>query len=136
MASLRCENCGAPKRREDKGECSYCGSRYQWKEEEQREANSYKDSGRQSYSSSRTYEQTAATSYDNIPKELSRRVIAAILSLLLGTFGVQYFYLKKPFQGVLCIIFCYTGIPSLIGLIQGIIWLTTTDADFESKYPS
>lgn len=136
MASLRCENCGAPKRRDDKGECSYCGTRYQWKEEEQKETNTYQSNEGQSHSTSRTYEQTAATSYNSVPKELSRRVIAAILSLLLGSFGVQFFYLKKYFLGVLCVIFCSIGIPAIIGLVQGIIYLTMTDADFESKYPS
>lgn len=136
MASLRCESCGAPKRREDKGECSYCGTRYQLEEKEQKEGGTYQSDNPQSHSYSRTYEQTAASSYNAVPKELSRRIIAAILSLLLGSFGVQFFYVKKTFLGILCIIFCFTAIPSIIGLAQGVIWLTMSDAGFESKYPS
>ena len=54
----------------------------------------------------------------------------ALFALLLGGIGAQFFYAGKTGAGILCIIFCWTGIPALIGFIQGIIALTKPeDAD-------
>jgi TM2 domain-containing membrane protein YozV len=37
-------------------------------------------------------------------------------------------------MGILYLVFCWTGIPSIIGLIEGIIYLTKTDDEFQTKY--
>jgi hypothetical protein len=62
------------------------------------------------------------------------RTTAGIFALLLGGLGVHKFYLGKPVQGILYILFCWTLIPSLIALIEGIIYLTKSDAEFKAKY--
>jgi TM2 domain-containing membrane protein YozV len=49
---------------------------------------------------------------------------------LLGGIGVHKFYLNKVGLGILYIIFCWTFIPALIGLIEGIIYLTQDDVTF------
>lgn len=134
MASIRCENCGAPKKREDEGECPYCGTHYTYKEKENCSAQSSGQEDTRSHTYSRKYEESAAASYD-ITKHLSRRVIAAILAIVLGVFGAQHFYLKKYVWGVLSLVFFFTGVTAIIGLIQGVLWLLATDADFESRYP-
>jgi TM2 domain-containing membrane protein YozV len=36
--------------------------------------------------------------------------------------------------GILYLLFCWTFIPSVIGLIEGIIYLTMTDQAFAAKY--
>lgn len=46
--------------------------------------------------------------------------IASVLSILLGTFGAQFFYLERPLPGVVCLLLCWTGIPTLIGICHGI----------------
>ena len=62
------------------------------------------------------------------------RVTAGILALLLGGLGAHKFYLGETGLGILYLCFCWTFIPSIIGLIEGIIYLTKTDEEFHEKY--
>jgi len=62
------------------------------------------------------------------------KITAGIFALLLGGIGVHKFYLGKPVQGILYILFCWTFIPAVIALIEGIIYLTKSDAEFRAKY--
>lgn len=73
------------------------------------------------------YASPAATS----PKS---KIAAGVLAILLGGLGVHKFYLGKIGQGILYLIFCWTAIPSFIGIIEGIIYLTSSDEKFYSKY--
>ncbi|HTT72252.1 MAG TPA: TM2 domain-containing protein [Anaeromyxobacteraceae bacterium] len=66
--------------------------------------------------------------------EKRSRVTAGIFALILGGIGVHKFYLGKPVQGVLYILFCWTLVPSIIGLVEGIVYLTMSDASFAAKY--
>ena len=59
---------------------------------------------------------------------------AAILAILLGDFGAHKFYLGKPGSGILYLVFFWTFIPGLIGVIEGIIYLTMNDQEFVQKY--
>jgi TM2 domain-containing membrane protein YozV len=67
---------------------------------------------------------------------LKSKVTAGILGILLGSFGAHKFYLGKIGQGILYLIFSWTGIPGIIGLIEGIIYLTKSDEEFERHYGS
>ncbi|HON12022.1 MAG TPA: TM2 domain-containing protein [Chitinispirillaceae bacterium] len=62
------------------------------------------------------------------------RVTAGVLAILLGGLGVHKFYLGKAGTGCLYILFCWTFIPALIALIEGIVYLTMDDASFSLKY--
>ena len=62
------------------------------------------------------------------------RIAAALFALLLGGLGIHKFYLGKILQGIFYIVFCWTFIPSLIGFIEGIIYLTMSDEKFEEKF--
>lgn len=62
------------------------------------------------------------------------KLAAALLGLFLGCFGIQFFYLGRPLAGVLSLLFFWTGIPSIIGFIHGIILLVSSEADFYNKY--
>ena len=61
------------------------------------------------------------------------KVVAGILGILLGAFGVHKFYMGKIGIGILYILFCWTGIPSIIGLVEGIIYLTESDEKFAAR---
>lgn len=61
------------------------------------------------------------------------RVAAGIFALLLGGFGVHKFYMGNIGMGILYLLFCWTGIPSFVGLIEGIIYLTESDEKFASR---
>lgn len=60
--------------------------------------------------------------------------IAGILAIFLGGLGVHWFYLRKPLWGVLHALFSMTMIPSIIGMIQGIVWLSMDNAEFDGKF--
>ncbi|TYR99169.1 TM2 domain-containing protein [Rossellomorea vietnamensis] len=60
--------------------------------------------------------------------------VAGILGILLGGFGVHKFYLGKWVQGLLYLVFCWTYIPALIGLIEGISYLVSNEQKFARKH--
>ncbi len=62
------------------------------------------------------------------------RVAAALFAMLLGGLGVHKFYLGRTGQGLLYLLFFWTIIPAIIGFIEGILYLTMSDADFAEKY--
>lgn len=62
------------------------------------------------------------------------RTTTAILALLLGGLGAHHFYLGNTVRGVLYLIFVWTFIPAIVGLIEGIIYLTKSDEEFHQKY--
>ncbi len=64
----------------------------------------------------------------------SDRIIAGILALLFGGLGIHKFYLNDTSMGLIYLCFCWTGIPEIIGFIEGIIYLTSTDEEFQEKY--
>jgi TM2 domain-containing membrane protein YozV len=62
------------------------------------------------------------------------RTVAGIFAILLGGFGVHKFYLGKVGQGILYLIFFWTLIPGIIGFIEGILYLTKSEEEFQRKY--
>jgi TM2 domain-containing membrane protein YozV len=45
-------------------------------------------------------------------------VVGVLLALFLGTFGAHQFYLRRPGLGILYIIFCWTGIPTIVSFVE------------------
>lgn len=62
------------------------------------------------------------------------KVAAALFAFLLGGFGGHKFYLGSIGLGFLYLFFCWTFIPAFIALIEGIIYLTMSDDEFNRKY--
>ena len=62
------------------------------------------------------------------------KIIAAILAFLLGSLGIHRFYLGQIFYGFLYLLFSCTGIPTLLSIIDGILFLTVSNRDFDYKY--
>jgi len=66
----------------------------------------------------------------------NKKMIAGILGILLGGFGIHKFYLGYNKEGLIQIaatlITC--GAASIIGLIEGIIYLTKSDEEFYNTY--
>lgn len=79
-------------------------------------------------------EQPKAATASQKEKPGKSRLLAAILAILFGTFGVQCFYLNRMGLGIVCILFAWTGIPSIIGFIEGLIILLENPKNFEIKY--
>mgnify|MGYP000974180703 CR=1 FL=1 len=74
------------------------------------------------------------STYSQAPISTKNKSTAGILAILLGSFGAHKFYLSKSGLGVLYLLFCWTGIPGVVGIIEGIIYLTMSDRDFALKY--
>jgi len=66
----------------------------------------------------------------------SKRVVAGVLAVLLGGLGIHRFILGDAVGGILRIVITFVtcGLGSLIGLIEGIIYLTKSDAEFVQTY--
>lgn len=62
------------------------------------------------------------------------RLVAALLALFLGGFGLHKFYLGQTGLGMVYLLFCWTLIPTVIGFIEGIILLTRSHAEFAARY--
>jgi len=73
------------------------------------------------------------------PQE-SKRIVAGILGILLGVFGIHKFILGYTKEGIIMLLLtlltCGVGaaVMSIIGLIEGIIYLTKSDEEFTHMY--
>ena len=76
---------------------------------------------------------TYAPGVDPSALPAKNKTTAGLLGILLGGIGVHKFYMGKVGLGIVYILFCWTYVPAVIGLIEGIIYLTQSDADFASK---
>ncbi len=59
----------------------------------------------------------------NYGKRAVHKVVYALLAIFLGWLGIHKFYAGKPVQGIIYILFSWTGIPSIIAFIEGIVAL-------------
>lgn len=71
----------------------------------------------------------------NVPQE-NKKLVAGILGILLGGFGIHKFILGYTKEGIIQIIITIftCGLGSIIGLIEGIVYLTKTDEEFMQIY--
>ena len=84
-------------------------------------------------------QQPVQTQYTQQPVQTQKvhnrsKGVAAILALLFGGVGGQFFYLGDIPVGVACILSCFTGIPALIGVICAIYYICMSDQEFDEKY--
>ncbi|NJL01464.1 MAG: TM2 domain-containing protein [Spirulinaceae cyanobacterium RM2_2_10] len=70
----------------------------------------------------------------------SKKIAAGILGILLGTFGIHKFVLGYTTEGLIMLLVTLLscGIAAavfwIIGLVEGIIYLTKTDEEFLNTY--
>lgn len=70
-----------------------------------------------------------------VPEDIgSKKMVAGILGILIGGLGIHKFYLGFTTAGVIMILLACTGVSGIIGLIEGIIYLTKSDEDFYQTY--
>ena len=80
---------------------------------------------------------------DKSTDDSSKRILAGVLAILLGGLGIHKFYLGYTKEGVIMLVvfvlgFILFSLPSIvigiIAFIEGIIYLTKSNADFERIY--
>ncbi len=66
-----------------------------------------------------------------------KKIVAGILGIVLGGLGVHRFYLGDTTGGIIRIVInvftCFT-VGGIIGLVEGIIYLTKSDQEFVDTY--
>jgi TM2 domain-containing membrane protein YozV len=68
----------------------------------------------------------------------SKKMTAGLLGIFLGSLGIHKFYLGMTTPGLIMLLLSLTcvGYPIMhtIGLIEGILYLTRSDKEFEEQY--
>lgn len=67
------------------------------------------------------------------PARYKDKNAAAILAFFLGGFGVHRFYLGQ-WWGIFYLLFCCTGIPSLVGIVEFIVFLVCDRSGWDARY--
>lgn len=123
---LRCEKCGSAIA-EKTSKCDYCGHQGSLLMEcEACQSRMSKDA---------PYCPTCAhpnqlTAYEGVVKS---KVVAGLLAVFLGTFGIHKFYLNQSKLGLLYLVFFWSGIPTIVGVIEGVIYLLQSDERFRER---
>ncbi|NJL98218.1 MAG: NINE protein [Synechococcaceae cyanobacterium RM1_1_27] len=65
---------------------------------------------------------------------MRNKLVAALLAFFLGGFGIHKFYLGEGGAGILYLLFFWTFIPGILGVIDCILLLLMPDPAFELKY--
>ena len=60
--------------------------------------------------------------------------VAGFLAIFFGTIGSHKFYLGKFIKGLLYIAFSWTAVPTILGVIEGITYLCSSDKAFQLKH--
>lgn len=139
MAENMCPQCGAPNTI-GAAECKYCG-----------EAFAPINNNQQPYNNQNSYNQQFNGNFPPNPNNVTHvtyvnggfmndgvnpswpiksKIAAGILAIFLGFIGVHKFYLGKVGMGILYLLLSWTGIPAIIGFVEGIIYLTSSDHNF------
>ncbi|MHA1718920.1 MAG: NINE protein [Promethearchaeota archaeon] len=139
MSEKACPNCGGMNPVEAKF-CSFCGSELIQQptpapqQNFNMNMNQNRDQmGNQGYNQPPPQQTMSQPPYRPIPSTKDR-VTAGILAIILGGLGIHKFYLNNIGMGILYLCFSCTGIPEIIGLIEGIIYLTENDEEFYVKH--
>jgi len=67
------------------------------------------------------------------PQNEKNRIVAGILALIFGGFGIHKFYLGKIENGVLYLCFFWTGLTFIAGFFEGIMYLAESDESFQER---
>lgn len=91
-----------------------------------------------------TASEFAENAKETFASDGNKKVIAGVLAILLGAFGVHKFILGYNKEGIIMLVVtvvlgaftCGTGasLMALIGLIEGIVYLTKSDEEFYNTY--
>ncbi|MDL2263887.1 NINE protein [Synergistaceae bacterium OttesenSCG-928-I11] len=69
-----------------------------------------------------------------VPKTDKSKTTAGVLALFLGGIGAHKFYLGQSGTGLIYLLMCWTLIPALISLFEGLSLLTMSEEAFARKF--
>jgi TM2 domain-containing membrane protein YozV len=64
------------------------------------------------------------------------KVVAGLLGILIGWTGAHHYYLGSITAGIVVLVLsvCTCGLGGILALVEGIMLLVMSDADFDAKY--
>ncbi|WP_194712921.1 TM2 domain-containing protein [Noviherbaspirillum soli] len=65
---------------------------------------------------------------------MKKQTVALLLASTLGLFGVHRFYLGQRRAGLLYLLFCWTGIPALLALVESLVYACTSRQKWADRY--
>jgi TM2 domain-containing membrane protein YozV len=133
MAENVCPQCGAPI---DPGatECKYCGEKLAVQQAaQQTQPQTVYVQPQPQVVVQQAAPQPIYVTGINPSWPVKSKVAAGILGILFGGLGIHKFYLGKIGMGILYLCFCWTGIPEIVGFIEGIMYLVSNDEKFQLK---
>jgi len=87
------------------------------------------------------FTQGAKQAYEQINSDQgSKRIVAGIVAILFGSLGIHKFMLGYQKEGIVMLVISFLslgfllGLVALIGIIEGIIYLSKTDEEFFQTY--
>jgi len=139
MAENKCPQCGAPI---DLGatECKYCGEKLavqqvaQQVQQPQPQVVIQQVQPQPQVVIQQAAPQQVYVSGINPSWPVKSKAAAGILAILLGGIGAHKFYLGEVGKGILYLCFCWTGIPTILGFIEGIKYLCSNDENFQLEH--
>jgi len=69
------------------------------------------------------------------PGKRVNKLAYALIAIFFGSFGIHRFYAGKIVSGIVYLLFCWTGIPGILGLIEGILALCRDNEDDGGNIP-
>ena len=143
---MNCPQCGAPIE-PNVSKCKYCGEAFQQASAPQAQPQ-YQQQYQQPQFQQPPYNQVPYNQvpYNQVPYQqpmaynginpawpIKSKAAAGVLGILLGGIGAHKFYLGKIGMGIVYLLFCWTGIPAIVGFIEGIVYLCSNDHNFQVK---
>jgi len=133
MNEKQCPTCGAAIDL-NATECKYCGEPIAVQQPQPQYQQQQQQYQQPQYQQQQPQYQQPMYAQPSIPVSSKSKTTAGILAILLGGLGVHKFYLGKIGMVILYIVFCWTYIPAIIGVIEGIIYLTSSEEKFYYKH--
>lgn len=129
MSNSKCSQCGAPIE-VNRTHCKYCGGQYNFPSQTTTQ-------------SSNTGAQPTPHFHSPVHNELAPGIdpswpikskgLAAFLAFFFGGLGIHKFYLGQPWMGLLYFVFGWSAIPSVIGMLEAIVYLLQSKHNFQVK---
>lgn len=129
MSEMKCPQCGAPID-PNASECKFCGEKLASQQVAQQQPTMQQPT----IIVQQPMMQQPYNPGINPNWPVKSKVTAGVLALLLGGLGIHKFYLGKIGMGILYIVFCWTFIPALVAFVEGILYLTSSDEQFQLKH--